>query len=456
MKKFYGILFLLALMAFKTNLHAQTCAGVTAEAIPINPQTGSQNNFTVRVTLSQIYGQDVTVSGYFYDEGVGANLNSPFTLTVTAGNLTAETYDHYSAHPTSSGAVVIESVTPCPPGGTQDVSVNGNHLKFISLAVYEQYANNELDRSLLTNLATANSGVTTLEEINNAQDTLYPEFLKQILNTDEIVEAGSFLIKVDLENNRALIISSSDPNAYQILSNNQLTANGLMNFSDNVGNTIEILQAIESGQLSIANYQSSIEMEETAKLNRNSLNIESESLASITLNEKRIQGGPSENEAGIQQAPTSCRHASRKTDKDQYPIIWKTVLNQNSGCPDNIMKYGMDNKVVYQNFIIYFSLQSKINSKRNGTCQEPHWTFGPTTTADLMLTGSVRYSKRCGSEQSYTITDGNTGTVLNWRPYESSRSLSKYEMTVEFGIRDAGSSNNFFTGLRTYHIIDGY
>jgi hypothetical protein len=67
-------------------------AQVTVEAIPADPQSGSHNYyFGVRVTLSQTYINNVTVNGYIYDEGGGSNTNNPFSLTVTAGNLTAET-----------------------------------------------------------------------------------------------------------------------------------------------------------------------------------------------------------------------------------------------------------------------------------------------------------------------------------------------------------------------------
>jgi hypothetical protein len=449
MKKFYGILFLLALMAFKTNVQAQVCQGVGSGMFSTDPNSLYSGVF---VTLDRPYGQAVTVSGNIKSSDptvapVG------FSLDIAPGNLRAETIpSYYETTPGDYAYADITSVTPCPPA---DVSVNGNHLKFISIATYEQYANNELDRSILTNLATANSGVTTLEELNNAQDTLYPDFLKQILNTDEIVEAGSFLIKVDLENHRALVISSNDPNAYQILSYNQLTANGLMNFSDNVGNTIEILQAIESGQLSISNYQLSIELEATAKLNRTRLNNETESLAFYSpLNYRSVHGPLVEDILKNQLAPTICIHATRH--KQQHPHdVWKTVSNQNSGCPDNVMVYAVDNKIVYQNFIIFFSLEAKTKSMQAGTCT--NWIFVPSYTADLMLSGSVRYAKRCGPEQVASKTTNTYGNVLNWRPYESSRSLSKYDFTMEFGVRDVNSVGNYFPGLgATYRITSGY
>ena len=86
MKKILGVL-IINLIFFCGALKSQ----VTAEAFPMNPQSGSHNYFGVRVTLAQTYTEDITVTGYIYDMGGGANTNNPFSLTVTAGNLTAET-----------------------------------------------------------------------------------------------------------------------------------------------------------------------------------------------------------------------------------------------------------------------------------------------------------------------------------------------------------------------------
>jgi hypothetical protein len=59
------------------------------------------------------------------------------------------------------------------------------------------------------------------------------------------------------------------------------------------------------------------------------------------------------------------------------------------------------------------------------------------------------------AEQTYSKSDNTYGTVLHWRPYEGSRSLSKYDFTVDFGVRDMGSSSNYFS-IRSYHIMWGY
>jgi hypothetical protein len=119
----------------------------------------------------------------------------------------------------------------------------------------------------------------------------------------------------------------------------------------------------------------------------------------------------------------------------------------------------MDNKVVYQKFIFYFSLQSKIRSVWRCTFGGS-WTFAPIySIVDLRLTGTVKYRKRCGTEvnkstdlTSAYFSGGNE--VLNWRPYQSSRSLSHYDFNVDFGIRPAVDRTINPSGH--YRIVDGY
>ncbi|MDQ6608769.1 MAG: hypothetical protein M3Y85_03010 [Bacteroidota bacterium] len=110
-------LFILICFLLGTTFIAQAqCDAVTAEAFAMEPQSGAHNHFGVRVTLSQVYGQDVTVTGYIHrDTDENGNQDHPFTLTITAGSLTAETAaNFYETDPTSGAAVTVASVSPCP------------------------------------------------------------------------------------------------------------------------------------------------------------------------------------------------------------------------------------------------------------------------------------------------------------------------------------------------------
>ena len=141
MKKFYGILFLLALMAFKTDLQAQTpCDAVTVTVIAPSPQTGTNNYFGVRVSLAQVYNQDVIVEGYIYETEGGARVDNPYSLTIPTGSLTAETDLYFFATgPASSATATISSVSPCPEvtgtyaGVTIRYETNNNILRFNSI-----------------------------------------------------------------------------------------------------------------------------------------------------------------------------------------------------------------------------------------------------------------------------------------------------------------------------------
>jgi hypothetical protein len=128
MKKILSIIFI-SLLTFASILQAQVCNGVSAEVIAPSPQTGLHNYFGVRVTLTQPYSQDITVAGIIYEEG-NHNLQQPFTLTITSGNLIAET-DLYllQTGPADNAGVEISSVSPCPDLATR----LANHQSFSQL-----------------------------------------------------------------------------------------------------------------------------------------------------------------------------------------------------------------------------------------------------------------------------------------------------------------------------------
>lgn len=128
MKKILGVL-LINLIFFSTGLRSQ----VTVESFPMNPQSGSHNYFGVRVTLAQTYTENVTVTGYIYDMGGGANTNTPFSLTITAGDLTAETAPNfYQTDPTATAETALGTIATVYAGVTVTFLANENILKFNS------------------------------------------------------------------------------------------------------------------------------------------------------------------------------------------------------------------------------------------------------------------------------------------------------------------------------------
>ena len=291
---------------------------------------------------------------------------------------------------------------------------DGNLMRFSNVASYETYADKISDRNYLTGIARGSTTLTTLEEQRGpGVDTLYPDFLITVLNTDYILRIGSYLIKIDVLSDRGLVIAASQPNSYSSLVNNNLFATGMMRLAGDEEYGMELLEGLENGSITPANYQT-------------------------FLSTRR-----------------SCRRADRKTDKaiEQWDMIWA------NSCDNSFQDfYGMDNKVVYQKFIVYFSLQTKIKSVWR--CYYGSWTLPPHYYAEIRLTGTAQYRKRCGaevkkSEAQYTPF----GILLDWRPYEGARSLSHYISGAFFEIRhtyDGVPNPHPWHRSRDYRIIDGY
>jgi hypothetical protein len=171
MKKILGIIFI-NLFFFCSVIRAQ----VTAEAFPMDPQSGSYNYFGVRVTLAQTYTEDVTVTGYIYDMGGGANTNNPFTLTVTAGNLTAETAaNFYQTDPTATAEATLGTFTTVYAGVTITYEADGCILKFNSMA----------DVNTVINQLNAD-----YDSYNNDYDSQYPNLTDEEL--DDMDEQNGF------------------------------------------------------------------------------------------------------------------------------------------------------------------------------------------------------------------------------------------------------------------------
>lgn len=129
MKKLFGLVIVIVLF-----LSGKLQSQITVEAFPRNPQTGQYNYFGVRVTLSQTYSENVTVTGYIFDDG-SYNTNNPFTLTVTTGNLIAETDDdYYQTSPAENAAVETATISTAYAGATIIFEVNNNILRFANFS----------------------------------------------------------------------------------------------------------------------------------------------------------------------------------------------------------------------------------------------------------------------------------------------------------------------------------
>lgn len=306
----------------------------------------------------------------------------------------------------------------------QDVYVENNYLAFSSIAAYDAYAANEADRGNLVWLTYNDWNVTTRAEAQYEEndEELYPDFLNLVLNQDNIVRIGSFLVKVDMANSRGLAINANEPNAYWTLYYDDMWAPGVIYFDGEQEDALEVLESYENGWIAYS--------KDAHKAPRDTVN------------------GPA-SKRGRVTANGSCRGADRK--KCESEIFWDAIDRPGDWeCPQDI--YRMDYKVVYQKALIYFSLQSKAKSRV--ACPSTNWVLVPTYDAQLRLDGNTRYKKRCGAEVVKTQVLNDVNRVIDWRPYESSRSLSQYEFNVTFSIDHPGNVPP--ANSASCSIVDGY
>lgn len=190
MKKLFVLLFI------STFLLSTLKSQVTVEAFPMNPQTGSHNYFGVRVTLSQQYPVDIIVAGYIYDVGE-YNTNHPYSLTVTSGNLSAETVaNFYETGPASIAEADINSMTSDPAFSLLNLSVG--LLDFITTQLNELNSEGEdicTEVNSLTTDVSSSSGELTIPNwvrfvqisreidlLNNQWGELYADKMEEIIN----------------------------------------------------------------------------------------------------------------------------------------------------------------------------------------------------------------------------------------------------------------------------------
>ncbi len=306
----------------------------------------------------------------------------------------------------------------------QAPAAGSNVMDFSSVASYESYTEDESTWGNLRLIANQSNTLTTIaeyEQMTDITDTLCPEFLKEVLNTDYIFKIGNYLIKIDFINDRGLVIAAGNPNAYADLVANNLSASGMMELDGEEEFGLELLEGLESNTVVPAGYK--------------------EFLA-----DRSCPGAKRKKQARIEEWLTT----SEPCDIGSSGTLGKT--------------YGMDNKVVYQKAIFYFSLQSKIKSLARCT-YGGSWTLVDIYVyVDEKLTGTVKYRKRCGTEVNESVElfenyFGGGDGVIHWRPFSGGRSLSHYDFHVDFGIRPAQDRNPNpppYVPSQHYNIKSGY
>ncbi|MEO7444322.1 MAG: hypothetical protein ABIU55_02420 [Ferruginibacter sp.] len=265
-----------------------------------------------------------------------------------------------------------------------------------------------------------------MSELPNAEfDTITPRFIQLILNVDKIVVLGNFMVKIDLENHFGMAINADLPNAYNFLKNNDSNAVDMMVFTDEEDYVFDILEAIDEGSLQQRDYK-------IAKLDPE----------------------------GILR---KCKGAKRL--KDNGLEIWDRRDMGKNYC--GVTYFGIDNKVVYQKFIIFFSLHAKMLSLYS--CNGKQWPSRALyDQATLKLVVNAKYVKvnSCDFEWNKSFNRDQCDLtfgywVIHWRGYRGSRALKKYDFSANFYVKHfSGASPNClisdFYSSRGYSIADGY
>lgn len=142
----------------------------------MDPQTGQFNHFGVRVSIAEVQSNDVIVTGYIYNDGNGPDTNHPFSVTISAGNLTAETAaTFYQTDPAAGAAVMLGSITAYYAGVAITFDAVTNRLKF----------NNTTDVATVINQLNAD-----YETYNTNYENQYPTLTAEQL--DDMDEQNGF------------------------------------------------------------------------------------------------------------------------------------------------------------------------------------------------------------------------------------------------------------------------
>jgi hypothetical protein len=282
---------------------------------------------------------------------------------------------------------------------SQNVTTENGMIKFNSIANYTYYADDSVNKLALKSFS-ENSTVNTLSKQSQPiDDETIPLFLQQLLNTDNMMVIGNYLVKFDFTNNRALIMNKNTSGALTALQNNNINQAGVivLGFDDGYEG-VEIFEGLETGTITESNYTSFI-------------------------SPAAVEG--------------RCKMADKKKDEHQW--IWSTLKMHehflDGSNYDYQAKYKYDYKLVYQGFIFYFQIFAK--SKCRTSMDN---VFTHEIKKDMRIAGKLKYDIRCREEQTASHDFTEFTGVRDWVPYSGSRSLNKYDFTVDFQTKHAWES----------------
>ncbi len=272
----------------------------------------------------------------------------------------------------------------------QNATIKENVVTFPTITDYEYFANNPAERNSLEAVV-KNSAVQTLSKQEITAEEI-PEFLQTILNQDYIVAIGSFYIKLDIKNNKCLAVKNDVENAYTNLVNSNTESKEVMQFILDKTEVLEVLKKIENGEVKVEDYNSEPKDDSDDQTFR-------------------------------------CKNATVYSNKLSQG--WHKVIDKTCPVDGKALQFG-DLKLVYQSVGIYFSLQSK-GKNRQACVLGGNPNTAPEVSAYMYLEGNVRYQACTKSEKvDARLQNFSLQSIIQWRPYEGTRLLVKYDFTVQF------------------------
>lgn len=262
------------------------------------------------------------------------------------------------------------------------VTASEEYITFESIDAYENFFSEGSDntRTKLLQAAQVNQTHTSMLRAANLRtsaaasivDSLYPDFLKTILNPDGITKIGNYIIKVDMANEKVLVLKNEDIQYYDDLVSNNFSNGKILVYSTND----EVLDMLAN------------DVPPSQSANASSANLRT----TLFCNQKGADG----------------REAK---GFEEYMTNWR-----------------FDCKVVYQKAGIYFSLIGKANkqSKAAGLWIESNDGF------EMSMVYYYSYTPKCKGTSTGSNTISTGGTTIAYRPYESTTALKNFYYEAVF------------------------
>jgi hypothetical protein len=209
MKKIFFLLF--AIIIFQSYSIAQ-CPQASAQVLTTHhgeiSEVGAYNSFGVRITLNQVYSEEVSVTGVIFDSE-NHSVSANFNIAIPAGYLTQDADDLLTSGRESFADATINSVTQYSNPNCFDSKF------FLSGQLHNLLLTNVLENySPLSNI-NYDSAINSIMYFNKSafQAAEYDYFGETQSNDLTMQECQNFKYFANFEDFKSKLLSSTDPNS---------------------------------------------------------------------------------------------------------------------------------------------------------------------------------------------------------------------------------------------------